>query len=306
MSGTDHAPARTGHRTLQVLRTERVTPRMARVTLGGDELAGFPGDGPDQRIKLFFPMPGQDRPAMPRASSGGPVWPPGQPRPVIRTYTVRRFDAAAGELDVDFVLHGEHGPAAAWAAAAAPGDWVGVSDPGGRYQPDPAALAHLVIGDESALPAIATVLEALTLGGTDGGVAAGGAAAGRAEAGRAEAGRAEAGRAAAGMAAAGGVATGGGVPIEVFIEVADVAEEQPLPTGPTTRVHWLHRGDRPPGQPLTDAVTSAGSPAGVDPAHCQAWLSAEAAAVRDIRAHLLDERGLSRRMVYATGYWRAR
>ena len=263
MSGTDHAPARTGHRTLQVLRTERVTPRMARVTLGGDELAGFPGDGPDQRIKLFFPMPGQHRPAMPRASSGGPVWPPGEPRPVIRTYTVRRFDAAAGELDVDFVLHGERGPAAAWAAAAAPGDWVGVSDPGGRYRPDPAALAHLVIGDESALPAIATVLEALS-------------------------------------------GTGGVVPVEVFIEVADAAEEQPLPAGPTTRVHWLHRGDRPPGQPLTEAVISTGPPAGVDPGRCQAWLSAEAAAVRDIRAHLLDERGLSRRMVYATGYWRAR
>jgi NADPH-dependent ferric siderophore reductase len=271
MSGTDHAPARTGHRTLQVLRTERVTPRMARVTLGGDELAGFPGDGPDQRIKLFFPMPGQRRPAMPRASSGGPVWPPGEPRPVIRSYTVRRFDAAAGELDVDFVLHGAHGPAAAWAAAAAPGDWVGVSDPGGRYQPDPAARAHLVIGDESALPAIATVLEAL-----------------------------------AGSVGEEPVGEAADVPVEVFVEVADAAEEQPLPTGPATRVHWLHRGDRPAGQPLTQAVTSVDLPSGVDPAHCQAWLSAEAAAVRDIRAHLLDERGLSRRMVYATGYWRAR
>ena len=273
MSGTDHTPARTGHRTLQVLRTERVTPRMARVTLGGDELAGFPGDGPDQRIKLFFPMPGQRRPAMPRASSGGPVWPPGEPRPVIRSYTVRRFDAAAGELDVDFVLHGAHGPAAAWAAAAAPGDWVGVSDPGGRYQPDPAARAHLVIGDESALPAIATVLEALAGSVVE--------------------------------EPAGDVA-GAGVPVEVFVEVADADEEQAVPTGPATRVHWLHRGDRPPGRPLTEAVTSTELPTGVDPAHCQAWLSAEAAAVRDIRAHLLDERGLSRRMVYATGYWRAR
>jgi NADPH-dependent ferric siderophore reductase len=265
MSGTDPAPVHTGHRTLQVLRTHLVTPRMTRVTLGGDELAGFPGDGPDQRIKLFFPMPGQRRPAMPRASSGGPVWPPGEPRPVIRSYTVRRFDATAGELDVDFVLHGAHGPAAAWAAAAEPGDWVGVSDPGGRYRPDPGARAHLVIGDESALPAIATVLEAL---GTD--------------------------------------SVAAGVPVEVFIEVADVAEEQPLPAGGDTRVHWLHRGERPPGQPLIEAVTSAELPPGVGSAQCQAWLSAEAAAVRDIRAHLLDERGLSRRMVYATGYWRAR
>jgi NADPH-dependent ferric siderophore reductase len=275
MSGTDPAPVHTGHRTLQVLRTHLVTPRMTRVTLGGDELAGFPGDGPDQRIKLFFPMPGQRRPAMPRASSGGPVWPPGEPRPVIRSYTVRRFDAAAGELDVDFVLHGAHGPAAAWAAAAEPGDWVGVSDPGGRYRPDPTAQAHLVIGDESALPAIATVLEALSAGGVATGVVS------------------------AGVDSA-------GVPVEVFIEVADVAEEQPLPTGAGTRVHWLHRGGRAAGQPLIEAVISAELPPGVDPGRCQAWLSAEAGAVRDIRAHLLDERGLTRRMVYATGYWRAR
>jgi NADPH-dependent ferric siderophore reductase len=267
MSTTKHARAQTGHRTLRVLRTQRVTPRMARVTLGGDELAGFPGGGPDQRIKLFFPVPGQRRPAMPRASSGGPVWPPGEPRPVIRTYTVRRFDPIAGELDVDFVLHDGHGPAAAWAAAAEPGDLVGISDPGGRYRPDPTALAHLVVGDESALPAIATVLDALTAPPPHGAAP--------------------------------------GAPIEVFVEVADAAEEQPLPASPTTRVHWLHRGDRRPGEPLIQAVTSAAEVTGPDPARCQAWLSAEAIAVRDIRAHLLDERGLSRRMLYATGYWRA-
>jgi NADPH-dependent ferric siderophore reductase len=267
MSGTDGGPGRTGHRTLQVLRTQRITPRMARVTLGGEELAGFPGGGPDQRIKLFFPAAGQRRPAMPRASSGGPVWPPGQPRPVIRTYTVRRFDPSVGELDVDFVLHEGHGPAAAWAEGAEPGDFVGVSDPGGRYRPDPTAAAHLVIGDESALPAIATVLEALAAPPPRG--------------------------------------AGPDVPIEVFVEVANAAEEQPLPTGPTTRAHWLHRGNRGPGEPLVEAVTSSSAPCGPEPARCQAWLSAEAGAVREIRAHLLDERGLSRRMIYATGYWRA-
>jgi NADPH-dependent ferric siderophore reductase len=241
------------HRTLRVLRTERITPKMARITLGGDELSGYPRFGPDQRIKLFLPVAGQDRPAMPRASSAGPVWPPGEPRPVIRSYTVRRFDPDAGELDVDFVLHTARGPAAEWAARAAPGDWVGVSEPGGRYQPDPNTQAHLVIGDESALPAIATVLDVLRP--FDG-------------------------------------------PVQVFVEVADPAEEQELPRP----VRWLHRGAQAPGRPLVEAVTTATLPAGP----CQAWLSAEAAAVRDIRAHLLDERGLARRLVYATGYWRAR
>ena len=110
---------------------------------------------------MFFPVPGQDRPAVPRASTGGPVWPAGEARPTIRTYTVRRFDASAGELDVDFVLHAGHGPAAAWARDARPGAWVGVSEPGGRYAPDPTADFHVVIGDETALPAVATVLDAI-------------------------------------------------------------------------------------------------------------------------------------------------
>ncbi|OLT09767.1 NADPH-dependent ferric siderophore reductase [Pseudonocardia sp. CNS-139] len=242
----------TAPRLLQVRRSVRVTPRMVRVTLAGTELAGFGGDGPDRRIKMFFPVPGQERPAVPRATSGGPLWPPGEPRPAIRTYTVRRFDADAGELDVDFVLHEGHGPAAAWARDARPGAWVGVSEPGGRYEPDPAAGFHLVIGDETALPAVATVLAALP----------------------------------------------GGVPAVAFLEVADADEEQDLPGAADVR--WVHRGDREPGVPLAEAVRAADLPAGSG----QAWLSGESACVRDLRKHLLDERGLDRRRVYATGYWR--
>lgn len=245
----------TAPRLLQVQRSARITPRMVRVTLAGDDLAGFGGDGPDRRIKMFFPVPGQDRPAVPRATSGGPVWPPGEPRPAIRTYTVRRYDPATGELDVDFVLHEGHGPAAAWARDARPGAWVGVSEPGGRYAADPDAAFHLVIGDESALPAVATVLAALPAG----------------------------------------------VPALAYLEVADAAEEQPLP-GDFTAAHWVHRGDRPAGEPLTDAVRAAVLPDGGG----QAWLSGESACVRELRAHLLDDRGFDRRRVYATGYWRAR
>jgi NADPH-dependent ferric siderophore reductase len=243
----------TAPRLLQVRRSERVTPGMIRVTLAGDELAGFSGDGPDRRIKMFFPVPGQERPAVPRASTGGPVWPAGEARPAIRTYTVRRFDAAAGELDVDFVLHAGHGPAAAWARDARPGAWVGVSEPGGRYEPDPGVDFHVLIGDETALPALATVLGAL-----DSGTA----------------------------------------PVTTFIEVADAEEEQHLPG----TVTWVHRGDRRAGEPLVDAVRAAAFPAG----RGQAWLSGESGCVRDLRRHLIEERGIDRRLVYATGYWRAR
>ncbi|GAA1292004.1 siderophore-interacting protein [Pseudonocardia aurantiaca] len=244
----------TAPRLLQVRRSIRVTPRMVRVTLGGDELAGFGGEGPDRRIKMFFPVPGQERPAVPRATSGGPLWPAGEPRPTIRTYTVRRFDPGSGELDVDFVLHEGHGPAAAWARDAQPGSWVGVSEPGGRYEPDPAAAFHVVIGDETALPAVATVLDALPAG----------------------------------------------VPGLAFLEVADAGEEQELPG--TADIRWVHRGEREPGVPLSEAVTAAALPAGDG----QAWLSGESACVRDLRKHLLDDRGFDRRRVYATGYWRAR
>jgi NADPH-dependent ferric siderophore reductase len=244
----------TAPRLLQVRRSERITPRMVRVTLSGDQLAGFSGDGPDRRIKMFFPGPGQDRPALPRGTSGGPVWPAGEVRPAIRTYTVRRFDPGAGELDVDFVLHEGHGPAAAWAREARPGCWVGVSEPGGRYQPDPQAEYHVVIGDESALPAVATVLEALPPE----------------------------------------------VPATAFLEVVDAGEEQPLPG--RAEVRWVHRGGRAAGEPLVAAVRAAPFPGG----RGQAWLAGESAAVRELRAHLLADRRLDRRMIYATGYWRAR
>ena len=248
------AMSTTAPRLLQVQRSARITPRMIRVTLTGDALAGFGGEGPDRRIKMFFPAPGQDRPAVPRATSGGPLWPAGEARPTVRTYTVRRYDADANELDVDFVLHEGHGPAAAWARDARPGSWVGVSEPGGRYVPDPAAAFHLVIGDETALPAVATVLAALPPD----------------------------------------------VPTLAHLEVADAAEEQQLPGSAT--VCWVHRGDRPAGEPLAAAVRAAVLPDGPG----QAWLSGESACVRDLRRHLIDDRGFDRRAVYATGYWRAR
>ncbi|MEQ3554090.1 siderophore-interacting protein [Pseudonocardia nematodicida] len=250
----------TAPRLLRVARTERVTPAMIRVTLTGEELSGFPGHGPDRRIKMFFPVEGQERPAVPRASTGGPVWPAGEARPAIRTYTVRRFDpdvSEHGELDVDFVVHAGHGPAAAWAETARPGAWVGVSEPGGRWEPDPAAEHHLVIGDESALPAVATVLETLA-------------------------------------------SAHPAVPVRAVLEVADAGEEQDLPGRAT--VEWVHRGSAPAGERLVTAVRAARLPDG----RGQAWLSGESAAVRELRTHLLSERGFDRRAVYATGYWRAR
>jgi NADPH-dependent ferric siderophore reductase len=152
---------RTPPRSLQVRRAELVTPHMRRITLAGDDMAGFPAGSDGAHIKVFLPRPGQDRPVLPKLGPKGPVWPPPEQRPITRTYTVRRFDATAGELDIDFVLHDDAGPASGWAARAKPGDFIGIAGPGG---PDRAVMDadwHLLAGDLSALPAIAATLESL-------------------------------------------------------------------------------------------------------------------------------------------------
>ena len=122
---------------LTVVRTHRLAPEMVRVVLGGPGFDDFVTNGfTDKYVKLVF----------------------GE---VTRTYTVRSVDPEAREIAVDFVVHGDSGIAAPWAAAARPGDTLSLAGPGGGYAPDPAADAHVFAGDASALPAIAAALEAL-------------------------------------------------------------------------------------------------------------------------------------------------
>jgi NADPH-dependent ferric siderophore reductase len=130
------------------------------VSLGGDALADFAVAAPTQHIKILFPAAGQAAPTLPEPRPDGPAWPEGQPRPVMRTYTPRRWDPEAGLLDVELVLHGD-GPASEWAARAQVGDQLAVAGPGGRFSLPLDAERYVVAGDESALPAVATLLEAL-------------------------------------------------------------------------------------------------------------------------------------------------
>lgn len=155
------SPARSNPRLLEVVRATNITPHMRRVTLGGAEVAGFPSGKQGSHVKLFLPRPGQNEPVLPTMGEQGPIWPPADQRPFARTYTIRRFDAVAGELDLDFVLHGDNGPASAWAINAKPGDRVGIAGPGARG-PIPLDMAwYLFVGDETALPAISAHLETL-------------------------------------------------------------------------------------------------------------------------------------------------
>ncbi|WP_459645613.1 siderophore-interacting protein [Kineococcus sp. NUM-3379] len=145
-----------------VLRREDLTPHVVRLVLGGD-LAGFAPGFADSYVKLLFGVPGVAYPepldvAEVRRTHPREHW----PRP--RTYTVRAFDAGRGELTLDVVVHGDEGLAGPWAAAARPGDVVHLLGPGGSYLPDPAADWHLLVGDDSALPAIAAALGHLPAG----------------------------------------------------------------------------------------------------------------------------------------------
>lgn len=76
-------------------------------------------------------------------------------------YTVRNWDRTNRLLTIDFVVHGDHGVAVVWAANARPGDVLQFTGPAGAYRPDPTAGWHLLVGDESALPAIAASLAAV-------------------------------------------------------------------------------------------------------------------------------------------------
>jgi NADPH-dependent ferric siderophore reductase len=149
----------------RVTEVEWLTPGMIRLTLGGGDLAGLTmPDATDAYINVAIPPAGATydevfEPAAVRADHPPDQW------PARRRYTVRSWDSAQHLLTVDFVVHGE-GVAGSWAAAARPGSVLVFEGPSGGYRPDPTADWHLMVGDESALPAIGASLEALPAGAT--------------------------------------------------------------------------------------------------------------------------------------------
>ncbi|MDF0532213.1 siderophore-interacting protein [Tsukamurella sp. 8F] len=147
---------------LTVTKSEEVSRHLVRITARGDSLAGFADPeieglpNTDAYVKLLFADPALGlEPPYDLESL------PPEQRPVTRTYTVRRFDRAARELAIEFVVHGDEGLAGPWAQRAQPGDTLVLMGPGSGYSPDPDASWHLLAGDLSALPAIASALEDL-------------------------------------------------------------------------------------------------------------------------------------------------
>ncbi|MEU5097096.1 siderophore-interacting protein [Streptomyces sp. NPDC020996] len=239
-------------RTAQVVRTQRLTPHMQRVVLGGEGLDGFSADTcTDHYVKLLFAPEGVSYPEpfdveRIRAELPREQW------PVTRTYTVRAWDPVHRELTLDFVIHGDEGLAGPWAANVRPGETVRFLGPGGAYTPDPDADWHLFAGDESALPAIARSLEALPADAT----------------------------------------------AHAFIEVSGPEEEQKIDSG--VEVVWLHRGDRPVGEALVEAVRALRFPEG----RVHAFVHGEAHFVKELRRLLRVEREIAREDLSISGYWR--
>ncbi|MHB2249607.1 siderophore-interacting protein [Pseudomonas fitomaticsae] len=145
-------------RRLEVLRVVDLTPRMRRITLGGPELAGFVSLGTDDHVKLLFPQNAEQAATLETLVLGAGK--SDVPMPEMRDYTPRRYDLDKLELDIDFVLHGD-GPASTWAEQAKPGQFLHIGGPRGSMIVPDIFDSYLLIGDETALPAIARRLEGL-------------------------------------------------------------------------------------------------------------------------------------------------
>ncbi|PWH05464.1 siderophore-interacting protein [Brachybacterium endophyticum] len=156
-----------GHHLATVARREQVGPHMVRVTLEGEDLTGFTAHGFDQWVRLFLPR--TDGPtdysrvpqgfgiagALKYLTTGSGV------RPPVRSYTIRELRPEAGELDIDFVAHGDEGIAGPWAQRARAGEQVMMIDQGRGFDPDEDASSVLLVGEESALPALLGILRDL-------------------------------------------------------------------------------------------------------------------------------------------------
>jgi NADPH-dependent ferric siderophore reductase len=240
-------------RLLQVKRVHAVTPHLIRVTLTGDDLSDFVSASFDDHIKVFFPLPGEEKPVMPTAGPDGPVFAAGE-RPVARDFTPKRFDRDTRELDLEFALH-EAGPAAAWAAQASVGQYLGIGGPRGSFVIPTGFAWHLLIGDDTALPAIGRRLAELP----------------------------------------------GGSRVAAVIEVGDPSARIEFDTAADLYIEWRYRSQADyRGAALLQAVRETWLPDGDG----YVWAAGEAATMRAVRYHLVNERGIDKSRIRAASYWK--
>lgn len=282
----------------------RLSPHFVRVTFTGEDFDVFGTAGLDQRVKLILPLAdgslsdiGQHDDAVIAAGDWYAIWRalPAMKRGALRTYTVRRVDASARRLEIDFVVHHDAGPAGTWAERAAVGQEIVIVGPDQRsdgyrlgldWHPGTARRV-LLAGDESAAPAISGILESLD----------------------------------------------DDYEVDAYIEVPTDADRLTLDLPDSFRVSWIARGARDHGESLAEAVSAwtrsspevlarAAAPRAQELADVDvdvellwdspedsegdfyAWIAGEAAMVKGLRRHLVQACGVDRKRVAFMGYWR--
>ena len=146
-------------RDVTVVATERPTPHVVRVLFAGPDLHNLIVAEPAASVRLLLPSPGASDLVIPRWNGNEFLLPNGE-RPTIRTFTPIRIQGVTSELALDIVVHGS-GAASDWATAATAGAPAAISGPGRGYAADHDASSFLLVGDESAVPAITQLLESL-------------------------------------------------------------------------------------------------------------------------------------------------
>lgn len=286
---------------VDVSHVHQLGPSFVRITFAGDCLRSFGAGGDDQRIKIVLPQPGRSITDFPDGPDWYSAWLglPERIRPVLRTYTVRAHRPERAELDVDFVLHGldagTSGPASNWAATTVPGDRIGLLGPdrpgGGRlwgceWAPPDSTSDLVLAGDETAVPAVAAILESLP-------------------------------------DTARGIAClevphrrdrqewngPPGVDVRWFYrDDHDTEHGALLETALPEAVRELQPHHTADGAPLDDIDVDSDAlwevPDEGPRGRLYGWLAGEAGVIKRLRRHLVSERGLARESVAFMGYWR--
>lgn len=277
-------------------RKQVLSPSMLCCVFSGDEVRQMKMDAPDQRIKLIFPAPNGAPAAFTQGETSwwqqAKAMPP-EIRPIARTYTIRRVNADAGEMEVEFVMHGTEGPASAWALAAQAGDGLQMAAPNREYtedsggyewRPDARVERALVIADETALPAAKGILEQLALWAAP-------------------------------------------PQLQIFLEVPKRSDCIDLSEYTFAQVHWLPREES--GASYGEALLAAVKQQVNLPDYAlsrqqlreegegeilwdraeskdirfHGWVAAESSAVKYLRRYLIGERGLSQETMSFMAYW---
>lgn len=281
-----------------------LSPSLARFVFSAPDVVDMDCPGPDQRIKVFFPLPGQRAPEPPSGADWYARYRAIDPalRPPMRTYTISALRAREAEVDVDFVLHGDSGPASSWAMRAKAGDRVALlaprrqheADTGGYEWKPPAGVRRvLIVADETALPAAVGILRTLS-------------------------------------------ALPEPPRIDCLVEVprqgdADAFQASGIAMPADAQVQWLPREGRPQGERLlasTAELFAANRPPPIPSSDTDtateplpdddmpwevatsagdgfyAWIAGESSAVMAVRRQLVNVAGIDKRQVTFMGYWR--